>query len=63
MRVQGSTCGGAGECLDELNKGVLHGVSQFLSYSSATLAIRGTYVANFLWKRKQGHLYRHWWFL
>jgi hypothetical protein len=58
MRVQGSTCGSGGECLDELNKGVLHCVSQFLSHSSATSAIRDTYVANFLWERKQGHLYR-----
>jgi hypothetical protein len=56
--MQGPTCGSGGKCLDELNKGVLHCVSQFLSHSSATLAIRDTYVANFLRKRKQGHLYR-----
>lgn len=58
MRVQGSTCGSGGECLNELNKGVLHCASQFLSHSGAVSAVRDTYVANFLRKRKQRHLYR-----
>ena len=58
VRVQGSNYGGGGEGLDKLNEGVLHCVSQFLSYSSAVLAIKDTHVTNFLGKRKQGHLYR-----
>jgi hypothetical protein len=58
VRVQGSSYGGGGEGLNELNEGVLCCVSQFLSYSSAVLAIMDTHVTNFLGKRKQGHLYR-----
>jgi hypothetical protein len=38
--MQGSSNGGGGECLNELNEGVLRGVSQALRYGDAIPTVR-----------------------